>query len=86
MGLLRRPTTSEIVEDGRFSRPYGPGAHSRASEITSLRLTRHSAFHAMESCHCRRTYGLVNSHVLASESWQADQRRQARPDSVRTAR
>src|SRR4029450_197595 len=30
MGLLRRPTTSEIMEDGRFSRPYGPGAHSRA--------------------------------------------------------
>jgi hypothetical protein len=26
MGLLRRPTTSNIVEDGRFSRPYGPGA------------------------------------------------------------
>jgi hypothetical protein len=29
MGLLRRPTTGEIVEDGRFSRPCGPGAHSR---------------------------------------------------------
>jgi transposase len=29
-GLLRRPTTGEIMEDGRFSRPCGPGAHSRA--------------------------------------------------------
>ena len=42
MGLLRRPTTSEIVEDGRFSRPYGPGAHSRASKKTNLWLRRHS--------------------------------------------
>jgi pimeloyl-ACP methyl ester carboxylesterase len=42
MGLLRRPTTSEIVEDGRSSRPYGPGAHSRASQKTNLRLRRHS--------------------------------------------
>ena len=25
MGLLRRPTPGEIVEDGRFSRPCGPG-------------------------------------------------------------
>ena len=41
MGLLRRPTTSKIVEDGRFSRPCGPGAHSRASEKTSLRLRYH---------------------------------------------
>src|SRR5215216_4331132 len=32
MGLLRRPTTSKIVEDGRLSRPCRPGAHSRASE------------------------------------------------------
>src|SRR4029453_18235239 len=30
MGLLRRPTPGEIVEGGRFSRPYGPGALSRA--------------------------------------------------------
>jgi hypothetical protein len=29
MGLLRRPTPGEIVEGGRFSRPYGPGTHSR---------------------------------------------------------
>ena len=32
MGLLRRPTTSRIIEDGRLGRPYGPDAHSRASE------------------------------------------------------
>jgi hypothetical protein len=30
MGLLRRPTTSGIVEGGRLGRPCGPGAHSRA--------------------------------------------------------
>jgi hypothetical protein len=30
------------VEGGRFSRPCGPGAHSRASQKTSLRLQRHS--------------------------------------------
>jgi hypothetical protein len=41
MGLLRRPTPGEIVEGGRFSRPCGPGAHSRASQKTSLRLHRH---------------------------------------------
>src|SRR4029450_2151520 len=29
MGLLRRPTTSKIVEDGRFSRTYGPGVLPR---------------------------------------------------------
>mgnify|MGYP006198149615 CR=1 FL=1 len=32
----------EIVEGERFSRPYGPGAHSRASQRTNLRLRRHS--------------------------------------------
>jgi hypothetical protein len=30
MGLPRRPTPGEIVEGGRFSRPCGPGALSRA--------------------------------------------------------
>jgi hypothetical protein len=35
-------TPGEIVEDGRFSRPCGPGAHSRASQKTNLRLRRHS--------------------------------------------
>jgi hypothetical protein len=44
MGLLRRPTPGEIMEGGRFSRPYGPGAHSRTIRETSLRLRRHSAF------------------------------------------
>jgi hypothetical protein len=44
MGLLRRPTTSEIVEDGRFSRPYGPGALRAQLEKTNLRLRRHSHF------------------------------------------
>ena len=42
MGLLRRPTPGEIVEGGRLGRPYGPGAHSRASQKTNLRLRRHS--------------------------------------------
>jgi hypothetical protein len=42
MGLLRRPPTGEIVEDGRFSRPCGPGALRAQSEKTSLRLRRHS--------------------------------------------
>jgi len=36
MGLLRRPTPGEIVEGGRFSRPCGPGALSRASQKTQL--------------------------------------------------
>jgi hypothetical protein len=44
MGLLRRPTPGEIVVDGRLSRPCGPGAHSRASQKTNLRLRRHSTF------------------------------------------
>jgi hypothetical protein len=43
-GLHSRPATSEIVEDGRSGRPCGPGAHSRASEKTSLRLRRHFTF------------------------------------------
>jgi hypothetical protein len=30
MGLFRRPTPGEIVEDGRLGRPCGLGAHSRA--------------------------------------------------------
>src|SRR6266542_33157 len=35
MGLLRRPTLGEIVEDGRFNRSYGLGAHSRIRETGS---------------------------------------------------
>jgi hypothetical protein len=42
MGLLRRPTTSEIVEDGRLGRPCGPGALRAQLEKTNLRLRRHS--------------------------------------------
>ncbi len=42
MGLLRRPATSKIVEDGRLSRPYGLGALRAQSEKTNLRLRRHS--------------------------------------------
>jgi hypothetical protein len=42
MGLLRRPTPGEIVEGGRLSLPCGPGALSRASQKTNLRLRRHS--------------------------------------------
>jgi hypothetical protein len=44
MGLLRRPTTSGIVEDGRLGRPCGPGAPSRTSRkpiaTTPLFLTK----------------------------------------------
>src|SRR4029450_6352752 len=50
MGLLRRPTTSEIVEDGRLGRPYGPGAHSRAFRKTGCRLAAFSPFHRAVSC------------------------------------
>src|SRR5215218_7324708 len=32
MGLLRRPTPGEIVEGGRFSRPYGRRAFARITE------------------------------------------------------
>jgi hypothetical protein len=42
MGLLRRPTPGGIVEDGRFSRPCGPGALRAQLEKTNLRLRRHS--------------------------------------------
>jgi hypothetical protein len=45
MGLLRRPTPGEKVEGGRLSRPYGPGAHSRASKKSSLRLRYHHFDH-----------------------------------------
>jgi hypothetical protein len=41
MGLLRRPTTSEIVEDGRLGRPCGPGALRAQSQKTNLWLRRH---------------------------------------------
>jgi hypothetical protein len=46
MGLLRRPTTGEIMEDGRSDRPCGPGAHSRAIRETKLRLRRQSIISA----------------------------------------
>jgi hypothetical protein len=39
-GLLRRPTPGGIV-GGRFNRPCGPGAHSRAILETNVRLRRH---------------------------------------------
>src|SRR5215207_4663290 len=39
MGLLRRPTPGEIVEDGRLGRPCGPGAHSRAIRENQLAAT-----------------------------------------------
>src|SRR5215216_2456073 len=39
MGLLRRPTTSKIMEDGRFSRPCGPGALSRAIRENQVAAT-----------------------------------------------
>jgi hypothetical protein len=66
MGLLRRPTPGEIVEDGRFSRPCGPGAHSRASQKTNLRLRRHSRIplNGFVSL-AERSYGMVISQVLA---------------------
>jgi hypothetical protein len=44
MGLVRRPTTSKIVVDGRLGRPCGPGAHSRASktQVAAAPPFRHS--------------------------------------------
>ena len=42
MGLLRRPPTGEIVEDGRLGRPCRPGALRAQSEKTNLRLRRHT--------------------------------------------
>ena len=39
------------VEGGRFSGPCGPGAHSRASQKTNLRLRRHSTLHRSVSRH-----------------------------------
>ena len=41
MGLLRRPTTSKIVEDGRFSRPAGRVRIRARSQKTNLRLRHH---------------------------------------------
>jgi hypothetical protein len=65
MGLLRRPTTSGIVEDGRFSRPYRPGAHSRALEETNLRLRRHS--HICTKCYLY-TLARYTLFMLAEEA------------------
>jgi hypothetical protein len=61
MGLLRRPTPGEIVEGGRFSRPCGPGAHSRASQKTNLQLCRHSDSSTSVSSHVpkRRPVSIV---------------------------
>jgi hypothetical protein len=42
MGVLRRPTPGEKEEDGRFSRPYGPDALSRAIREISLNSTHYS--------------------------------------------
>ena len=50
MGLLRRPTTSEIMEDGRLGRPYGPGAHSRAFRKPGCGFAAISTFHRAVSC------------------------------------
>jgi hypothetical protein len=46
------------VEDGRFSRPCGPGAPSRASQKTNLELRRHANTRIALSC-LRRMGGVV---------------------------
>jgi hypothetical protein len=51
MGLLRRPPTGGIVEDGRLSRPCGPGAHSRASEKPVCGFAAIPSFHPDVLCH-----------------------------------
>jgi hypothetical protein len=73
MGLLRRPTPGEIVEGGRFSRPYGPGAlrahqknHLAASppfpHFTDMEV---SAGHDTEALDCS-TSSWARSRRLAS--------------------
>jgi hypothetical protein len=47
MDLLRRPTTGEIVEDGRLGRPCGPDAHSRA--ISENQFAAPPPFHLNDS-------------------------------------
>src|SRR5215211_5464705 len=78
MGLLRRPPTSKIVEDGRFSRPYGPGAHSRASEKTRLRLRRPTP-------HCRWEVLLVTVKARLSGLCLVRSRLSPRSRSVSTS-
>jgi hypothetical protein len=54
MGLLRRPTPGEIVEGGRFSRPYGRTRFARMGEnqVAASPPLRH--FHPMHSyAYCR---------------------------------
>src|SRR5829696_4508741 len=77
MGLLRRPTTSGIVEDGRLGRPCGPGAHSRASQKTNLRLRRYSRIHADAYVTCSSAwYPLIGVH------WSAVPRPKRHPTGV----
>jgi hypothetical protein len=52
MGLLRRPTPGEIMEDGRFHGPYGPGAHSRAIPENQPTLRRHSHISSRYGANC----------------------------------
>ncbi|MFL6224428.1 MAG: hypothetical protein ACJ75K_16765, partial [Actinomycetes bacterium] len=66
MGLLRRPTPGEIVEDGRFSRPCGSGALSRAFQKTNLRLRRHSRISPDALPHLPLVEGTI---VAASPQW-----------------
>jgi hypothetical protein len=77
--LLRRPTTSRIVEDGRFSRPCGPGAHSRASEKTNLRLRRHFHIPSNPCCvtrclQCQSTGVEMMSHEQGGRSFRTNSR------------
>jgi hypothetical protein len=64
MGPLRRPTTSEIVKDGRCSGALRSGrACARISE-TNLRLHRHS------NCHLPST-ALNQTHLRSEDNSQA---------------
>jgi hypothetical protein len=53
------------VEDGRFSRPYGPGAHSRNLRKTNLRLRRRSRNSSLDRQHRRRTKVVIAGDPLA---------------------
>jgi hypothetical protein len=80
MGLLRRPTTSKIMEDGRLGRPCGPGVHSRASQKPRLRLRRQSHISTAVPAHPSMVgAGPVGSSPPAN----VPPRPQARPPTVR---
>jgi hypothetical protein len=70
MGLLRRPTPGEIMEGGRFSRPCGPGAHSRAileNQLTAVPGGLAVAGRGLDVPSVRRTGRARDAEVVESE-------------------